>query len=129
MKHLAILAALAVVCVSSLIAQAQVVQAGLEIEQAKLGKEVVNREIVSEATAFAVDERAYLWMKISGGPADSVTVTWSIDDYSWSTNLNIGASTWRTWAYKTLWKAGEWKVTVTDANGAVLLEKTLTVTP
>lgn len=129
MKHLALLLMVAVFAISLLTAQSQELQPGLEIVQAKLGKEVVEREIVSEAITFSVDERAYLWMRMTGGPADSVTVTWSIDDYSWSTNLHIGASTWRTWAYKTLWKAGEWKVTVTDANGSMLLEKTLTVTP
>ncbi|MBE0557315.1 MAG: DUF2914 domain-containing protein [Proteobacteria bacterium] len=117
------------VCGSSVTAQAQTLPSELMVAESKFGKDVVDREIVGEATTFAVDERVFLWMRITGGPADSVSVTWSIDEYTWSTNLNVGASTWRTWAYKTAWKAGEWKVTVTDVSGKVLLEKSFTVAP
>jgi hypothetical protein len=130
MKQLLVLTVLAMVTLAaSASAQNEPQQAGLVVAESKLGKDVVNREIVDESTTFAVNDRVFLWMKITGGPSDSVTVTWSIDEYTWQTNLNIGASTWRTWAYKTAWKAGDWKVTVKDAAGDVLLEKTFTVTP
>ncbi len=128
MRQLCVLAVLAF-CATSLVAQVQEVSTGLAVTESKLGKNVVDREIAEEAATFAVDERAYLWMRITGGPADAVTVTWSVDDYTWKTDLAVGASTWRTWAYKTLFKAGEWKVTVTNAAGDTLLEKTFTVTP
>ena len=130
MKSL-ILLALAAIAFSapSMWAQDQGTSAGLTVAESKLGTSVVDREIATEATAFAVNDRVYLWMKITGGPADSVAVTWTVDDDTWSTNLNVGASTWRTWAYKTLWKAGQWKVAVTDQRGNLLLEKTFSVTP
>lgn len=103
--------------------------AGLAVAESKLGTSVVDREIATEATTFAVDDRVYLWMRLTGGPADSVAVTWSVDEYTWTTNLSVGASTWRTWAYKTVWKSGQWKVAVTDQGGNLLLEKTFSVTP
>jgi hypothetical protein len=130
MKQILLLTVLATaVCVTPLTAQAQEDGPGLSVAESKLGKDVIDREIVNEASTFGVDERVYLWMRITGGPADSVTVTWSIGDDTWSTNLNVGASTWRTWAYRTAWKAGDWKVTVTDVQGKVLLQKDFTVTP
>ena len=129
MNKLCVLTVLAIViCAISLPAQTQSQQSVLTVAESKLGKDVVDREIVNEAATFAVNERVYLWMKITGGPADSVTVTWAVDEYTWPTNLNVGASTWRTWAYKTAWKAGTWKVTVTDAAGNILLEKSFEVT-
>jgi len=130
MKSL-ILLALAAIAFSapSMWAQDQGIPAELAVAESKLGTSVVDREIATEATAFAVNDRVYLWMKITGGPADSVAVTWTVDDDTWSTNLSVGASTWRTWAYKTLWKAGQWKVAVTDQHGNLLLEKTFSVTP
>ncbi len=101
----------------SVVASAQ----ALEVSEAKLGKGVQDRQIVDETTTFAVNEKAYLWLRVTGGPGD-ITVTWSIGDHSDSVPLNIGGSPWRTWANKTLWQAGEWKATVTDSNGQVLNE-------
>jgi hypothetical protein len=129
MNKLCVLTALAIiVCALSLQAQSQSQQSVLTVTESKLGKDVANREVVTETEAFVVNDRVYLWMKITGGPADSVVVTWAVDEYTWSTNLSVGASTWRTWAYKTAWKAGTWKVTVSDAKGNVLLEKSFQVT-
>lgn len=113
--------------VDVVVAQEQETMTGLEVSEARLGKGVENRVLVDEGTLFSVNERAYLWMRVVGGPVDSIAVTWKIDDYSWTTNLHIGASTWRTWAYKTLWKAGEWTVTVATEDGMVLKELTFTV--
>jgi hypothetical protein len=99
----------------------------LQVVDSKLGKGVQNREIVDETTTFSVNEKAYLWLRVTGGPADDVTVTWSIGDHSDAVPLKIGGSPWRTWSSKTLWKAGEWTATVTDSGGAVLTEVTFTV--
>ncbi len=95
---------------------------GLKVAEAKLGKDVQNKKLVDTTTTFALNEKAYLWLKILGGPADSITVTWKSGTESYPTKLNVGGSFWRTWSYKTLSVAGEWTVTVEDAQGNVLKE-------
>ena len=122
MKGLIGLVTAAVLMFSSVAVSAQ----SLEVSEAKLGKGVQNREIVDETTTFAVNEKAYLWLRVTGGPGD-IKVTWSIADHSDSVPLKIGGSPWRTWANKTLWQAGEWKATVTDSNDQVLKEITFQV--
>ncbi len=100
---------------------------GPAVAAAKLGREVVDREIVDETSTFAMNERVYLWLKVTGAADDSVTVTWKHDDLTYDYTLTIGGSPWRTWAYKTAWKAGDWMVTVTDSDGNVLKEMTFKV--
>lgn len=94
----------------------------LVVAEAKLGKGVQEREIVDETTTFTLNDRVYLWLRVTGGPADSISVTWKTGDQSYSSKLNIGGSPWRTWSYKTAYTAGDWTVTVTDADGNVLKE-------
>jgi hypothetical protein len=98
----------------------------LEVADAKLGKGVQDRQIVDETATFAVNEKAYLWLRVTGGPGD-ITVNWSIGDHTDTVPLNIGGSSWRTWSNKTLWQAGDWKVTVTGSDGQVLKEITFQV--
>ncbi len=95
---------------------------GLKIIETKLGKDVQNKKLVDTASTFAVNEKAYLWMRLTGGPADSISVTWKTGNESYESKLNVGGSPWRTWSYKTLSTAGPWTVTVTDAEGNVLKE-------
>jgi hypothetical protein len=99
----------------------------LTVEMAKLGTGVEERELVGESSTFGVGEKAWLWLHLLGGPADPITVTWTSGEDTYSTELDIGASRWRTWAYKTLWRAGEWSVTVVDANGSELHTQTFVV--
>jgi len=94
----------------------------LQVAEAKLGKDVKEREIVDEASTFELNERVYLWLKVIGGSDDSLTVTWKHEDQSYTYALKIGGSSWRTWAYKTAAIAGGWTVTVTDSAGEVLKE-------
>jgi len=122
MKGLMGLVAAAVLMFASVAASAQ----SLEVSDAKLGKGVQDREIVDEATTFAVNEKAYLWLRVTGGPGD-INVTWSSGDHTDIVPLSIGGSSWRTWANKTLWQAGDWTVTVTDSGGQVLEEITFQV--
>jgi hypothetical protein len=117
MKGLLGLVVAAVLLLSSAIVPAQT----LEVSDAKLGKGVQNREIADETTTFAVNEKAYLWLRVTGGPGE-IGVTWSTGDHSDQIPLKIGGNPWRTWANKTLWQAGDWKVTVTDSSGKVLKE-------
>jgi len=110
-----------------LLASAPALAQPLEIADAKLGTGVENREITGETTTFAVNDKAFLWLRVVGGPADDIKVTWSVDDHSDTVSLKVGSASWRTWANKTLWMAGDWKVTVEDAGGQVLKEITFTV--
>ncbi|MGQ0579032.1 MAG: DUF2914 domain-containing protein [Betaproteobacteria bacterium] len=94
---------------------------------AKLGRNVVDREITDETTTFAVGEKAYLWLRVEGGTDETLTVVWKVNDLEFPVELRIGGSPWRTWANKTLHIAGEWTVTVTDTAGNTLNEATLKV--
>ena len=99
----------------------------LTVTAAKLGLGVENREIVDEGTAFNVNDRVYLWMKVAGGPSDPVTVTWQWPGMTFSYDLEIGGNPWRTWAYKTMHTGGDWSVSVADAGGNVLKTMSFTV--
>jgi hypothetical protein len=97
------------------------------VTDAKLGRNVVDREITDETTTFAVGEKAYLWLRVEGGTGETLKVIWKTDDQEYAVDLRIGGSPWRTWATKTLHLAGDWTVTVTDAAGNTLNEATLKV--
>lgn len=101
--------------------------AGLRIEQTKFGLNLENREIVEETTTFHQGDLVYLWMRVVGGPADPIQVTWTSDDFTETAQLPIGGSPWRTWAKKTLWQPGTWNVKVTSADGTELWSTALTV--
>jgi len=107
----------------SLAAQAE----GLQVVDAKLGKGVQDHKITEEASTFAVNDKVYLWLKLAGGPADAVMVNWKVGDKVDPYTLKVGGNPWRTHASKTAYKAGEWTVTVTDANDQVLKEIKFTV--
>ncbi len=97
------------------------------VTDAKLGKNVVDREVTDETTTFAVGEKAYLWLRVEGGTGETLTVVWRTGDLEFPVDLRIGGSPWRTWATKTLHMAGDWTVTVTDAAGNTLNEVALKV--
>lgn len=97
------------------------------ISEAKIGKGIADREISEESAIFALNETAYVWMRVVGGNGEAVTVTWSNGDQSFEVLLSIGSDSWRTWSSKILHLPGEWTVTVTDTAGATLYQSTLTV--
>jgi hypothetical protein len=103
------------------------IAAGVQVAEAKLGTGVQDRMVTGEATSFAVNDKVYVWLKLTGGPSDDIKVTWKMGDYSDSTALKVGGDPWRTWANKTVFKAGAWTVMVTDAAGATLKELTFDV--
>lgn len=92
----------------------------LQVADAKLGKGVENREIVGETSTFAVGDRVYLWLKLTGGPSDPIKVNWKVGEYTDTVSLAVGGDPWRTWSDKGAFKAGDWTVTVTDAAGTTL---------
>ncbi|HTT38545.1 MAG TPA: DUF2914 domain-containing protein [Burkholderiales bacterium] len=123
MKMLTRVIAVVSVAALPLIAAAE----GVQVAEAKLGKGVQDRQITDESTSFAVNDKVYLWLKLTGGPSDPVKVDWKIGDFTDSVSLKVGGSPWRTWSSKTAFKAGEWTVTVSDAGGNTLKEMKFTV--
>ena len=97
------------------------------VTDARLGRNVVDREVTDETTTFAVGKKAYLWLRVEGGTGETLTVVWKINDLEFPVDLSIGGSPWRTWATKTLHLPGDWTVTVTDTAGNTLNEATLKV--
>jgi len=93
-----------------------------QIEDAKLGKNVANREVTEEAGEFALNDRVYLWLKVTGAEGESLKVTWKTGDHTWTSDLAVGGSPWRTWCYKTAALAGPWTVTLADSQGNILKE-------
>jgi len=62
------------------------------VTDAKLGRNVVDREITDETTTFAVGEKAYLWLRVEGGTGETLTVVWKINDLEFPVDLSIGAA-------------------------------------
>ena len=100
---------------------------GLLVADAKLGKGVQDRNITEEASTFAVNDKVYLWLKLTGGGSDPVKVSWKVGDSVDTVTLKVGGNPWRTWSSKTAWKAGDWTVTISDASDQVLKELKFTV--
>ena len=108
---------------STVSAQESAAKSGdLQIVEAKLGASVQDRMISGEDSSFALNSRVCLWLKVTGGSSDQIIVIWKTGDLTHSTALSIGGSPWRTWATKTVGKAGDWAVSVTDTSGKVLKE-------
>ena len=100
---------------------------GLRIEQTKFGLNVQDREIAEEITTFYQGDVVYLWMRVLGGPADPIQVTWTSGDFTDTASLNIGSNSWRTWAKKTLFQPGDWSVKISGADGTELWSTTFNV--
>jgi len=124
MKRFSTLALILFLAVSAnyLFAQQETKSEGIQIVDAKLGKDIKDRMIADDNTTFALNSKVFLWLKISGGTNDEITVLWKHGVVAHETRLAIGGSPWRTWAVKTAYKTGDWSVTVTDKEGKVLKE-------
>lgn len=93
-----------------------------EIEQAVLCKNVENHEAVEPTTTFQKGEKAWCWIKVVNAPVDThITVNWYHgDELKHSTELAMKYESMRTYAYKTLYDAGKWRVDIVGADGTVL---------
>jgi hypothetical protein len=94
----------------------------IQVTDAKLGKDVQDRQIVDETAEFALNDKVYLWLKVTGAAGESLKVTWKNGDHTYNSELAVGGSPWRTWCYKTAALAGDWNVAVADSNGNILKE-------
>jgi hypothetical protein len=113
---------LLVIVANYLFAQQETKPASIRLVNAKLGKEIKDRMIVDEDSSFTVNSKVYLWLKVTGGNNEEITITWKNGELTHETKLTLGGSPWRTWAEKTLYKPGDWTVTVTDKAGQILKE-------
>jgi len=124
MKRFRILVLILLLAISAnyLLAQQDTKSEGIQLVDAKLGKDVKDKMIADEDTIFALNSKVFLWLKLSGGANEEITVTWKHATVTHETKLTVGGSPWRTWAVKTAYKTGDWSVTVTDKEGKVLKE-------
>lgn len=127
MKQLSILAILSVLCLPFVVSAQDRPASAIKVVEVKLGKGVQDRKITDEAMTFAVNDKVYLWMRLSGGPSDPIKVTWEIGEHKDTVELKVSGDPWRTWSNKTVWKAGEWKATISAPNGETLKEVSFTV--
>ncbi|MBZ5498479.1 MAG: DUF2914 domain-containing protein [Acidobacteriia bacterium] len=100
---------------------------GIQIVGAKLGKDVKDREITDETTEFSVNDKVYLWLKVTGAAGESLKATWKSGDHTYTSELAIGGSPWRTWWYMTAYLAGDWTITIADSKGNTLKEMSFKV--
>jgi len=100
---------------------------GIQIEEARLGKNVQDRQVVDETADFARNDKVYLWLKVTGGAGETLRATWKAGTHTWTSDLSIGGSPWRTWCYKTAAVSGDWSISVADSKGNVLKEMTFKV--
>ncbi len=108
-------------------APAQQTTAGIQVDDAKLGKDVKDRQVTDETTDFALNDKVYLWVKVTGASGETLKATWKTGEHSYASDLTIGGSPWRTWCYKTAAIAGDWTVTLADSKGTVLKEMSFKV--
>jgi hypothetical protein len=121
MSVLAIVLAAAMMC-PYLVANPRQGSAGVQVFEVKLGKAVADRQIADETAEFAVNDKVYLWMKVTGAAGDALKATWKVGNQTYTSDLAVGGSPWRTWCYKTAALAGDWTVTVSDSKGNILKE-------
>lgn len=125
MKHVRFFAGILMIgiSVSAITIQSQEMMSdGIQIVDAKLGKDVKDRMIVDEDSSFALESKVFLWLKVVGGTNETIVVIWKRNSSFHETKLTIGGNPWRTWASKTVYKPGNWTVTITDSDGKVLKE-------
>lgn len=100
---------------------------------ARLCKALENREPVDETDAFSIaDGQVITYSKVTGATDTEIHHVYFKDDVQFDDiTLRVGGSPWRTHSRKTLrpdtGMAGQWRVEIRDAAGAVLQTLKFTV--
>lgn len=96
--------------------------AGQYIEDLQICANVVDLEPQDPKTQFEVGERAYLWMRLDAAPVgQALTVEWFWNDSpQHTTTLTMSYANMRTYCYKTLHHAGNWRAEVKNSGGQLL---------
>ncbi len=120
----------AALAVSTLAAAPAAATGELVVRDFVLTNDVVDREPTNEAVAFTThDERAFAFARINNtGAPTTVKVVWRHEGMEHgSVWLNVGMSSgWRTWSSANL-RPGNWSVTLVDAGGSVLVQRSFIV--
>ncbi len=120
----------AALAVSTLAAGPAAAEGELVVRDFVLTNAVVGREPTNEANSFTVhDEQAFAFARIiNTGEPTMVNVVWHFEGTQHgSVWLNVGQSPgWRTWSSANL-KPGNWSVTLADAEGSVLVQRSFIV--
>lgn len=99
--------------------------ADLQVEDAAVCTDVVDRQPVDSGTSFSVSaDRLYCFTRIVGAqdPTQVVHVWYFGDEERARVTLSVGGSNWRTYSSKQLQEheIGAWRVEVLDADGNLL---------
>ncbi len=120
----------AALAVSTLVAAPAAADGELVVRNFVLTNAVVGREPTNETASFTThDEKAFAFARINNtGAPTAVNVVWRHEGSQHaSVWLNVGESTgWRTWSSANL-KPGNWSVTLIDAGGSVLVQRSFIV--
>ncbi|HUR00826.1 MAG TPA: DUF2914 domain-containing protein, partial [Gemmatimonadaceae bacterium] len=96
----------------------------LSVNDAGVGTDVVDRELVGRAQTFPVGTRIVFWTAVIGGHrGDTINHTWFHRGRVVATvKLPVGAASWRTHSQRMLGPGtdGEWAVEAQDEQGRVL---------
>ncbi len=119
----------AALAVSTIVA-APAAAAELVVRDFVLTHGIVGREPTNDTNGFTTqDEKAFAFARINNtGSPTAVNVVWQHEGTQHaSVWLNVGESpAWRTWSSANL-KPGNWSVTLLDAGGSVLVQRSFTV--
>ncbi|RMD99072.1 MAG: DUF2914 domain-containing protein [Calditrichaeota bacterium] len=121
----AVVALLLVSGVSRIFARGEEPQQKIVVSRMVICKNVVDREPVGEATAFAdTTSRVYCFTHIKGAEQEvEITHRWYYGDSLMAeVSLPVRSASWRTWSSKKMVKswAGKWRVEVVGPEGEVL---------
>ncbi len=115
---------------ASLAAGPAAADSGLVVRDFVLTNNIVGREPTNETTSFTIhDKRAFAFARINNtGESTAVNVVWHYEGTQHgSVWLKVGTSPgWRTWSSANL-KPGNWSVTLVDAEGSVLVQRSFIV--
>ncbi len=121
----------ATLAISTLAAGPAAADGGLVVRDFVLTNAIIGREPTNEATAFTThDEKAFAFARINNtGAPTAVNVVWHFEGTQHgSVWLNVGMSSgWRTWSSANIRRPGNWSVTLLDAGGSVLVQRSFIV--
>ena len=97
----------------------------------KLATEIKDRNPVAPSTTFAKGDKVFTWVKLHVKvPETQVKLRWYLNDAAIYTSDPVTvkqAAGWRTWLYKTVDTAGNWKVEVLDNEDKAVHAESFTV--
>jgi len=105
----------------------------LEVSEAVITTQVSERSPVDAIQAYpATVERLFCFTRVTGATADTAIVhVWYLRGVEMSRiELPVRSGDWRTWSSKTIFpgSAGDWKVDILDAEGALLKSVSFSLT-